>query len=101
MNQIAQEIVKKMQVEALPPEEQAKMVEQFSEILFQAILARGLEALSEEQKDALDKELEKNPNGGPDLFMDFFVTNIPDFQSMMDEEMQRIIDRVEQVMSKK
>jgi hypothetical protein len=93
MNQIGNQLIKDLQLGALSPEEQAAIVAQFSDALFQAVLVRGIESLTEPQKDALDAVLEKDPDGGPDVFMDFFMTNVPNFQVIVDEELKRIHDR--------
>jgi hypothetical protein len=41
----------------------------------------------------LDAKLKENPNGGQDDLMDFLMTNVPNFQAIIDEEMKRIHDR--------
>jgi hypothetical protein len=93
MNQIGNQLIKDLKLEALSPEEQMAMVAQFGDVLFQAVLIRGLQSLTEAQKGALDAELAKGPENGPDVFMDFFMANIPNFQAIVDEEMKRIHDR--------
>ena len=77
------------------------MIAQFGDVLFQAVLIRGLQSLTEAQKGALDAQLAKEPNGGPDVFMDFFMANIPNFQTIVDEEMKRIHDRAMMVVGEK
>jgi len=62
---------------------------------FQAVMVRGLELLPEDKKDLLDEEIKKSPESVHDVLMDFFMVNIPNFQSVMDEEVKRVKDQVE------
>jgi hypothetical protein len=101
MNQIGTRLIKALGLDALPTEEQAAVVEKFGDVLFRAVLARGLSSLTEEQKDALDAALGKNKDNSPDVFMDFFMANVPNFQVMVDEEAKRIYDRAVRVAESK
>jgi len=100
MNMIDEQLMKNLGLEALSPEEKAAIVEQFADVLFQAVLVRGMELLSEDKKDLLEEELKKDPDAGQDVFMDFFMANIPDFQSVIDDEMKRVKDRIDSVIGK-
>lgn len=93
MDQIGQQLIKDLKLEALPPEEQLAVVEKFGDTVLQAVLVRGLESLTDAQKDALDAELKATPDGAQDILMDFFMANVPNFQAMIDEEVKRIHDR--------
>jgi len=97
MDATSQQLIKALQIEALPPEEQAEVVEKFADTLFQAVLVRGIALLTEAQKNALDAEFKKHPdgaNGTRDVLMDFLMANIPDFSSVVDEETKRLYERI-------
>ena len=94
MNHIGEQLIKDLKLESLSPDEQTAIIEKFSDTLFQAILVRGLESLTEAQKDALDVWLKERPDGGPDALMDFFIANVPNFQTVVDDETKRIRDRI-------
>lgn len=100
MNTMNDELMKSLGLDALPPEEKATMMEKFADTLFQAVMVRGLELLPEDKKDLLDEEIKKSPESAQDVLMDFFMVNIPNFQSVVDEEVKRIKDRVADVVGK-
>jgi len=92
MNKIANDIIKEFGLEGLPEKEKQDVIEQFADVVFQAVTVRGLAALSEKQKDALDSTLAKNPED-VNIMMDFFMDNIPDFDAMVQREVARIRER--------
>ena len=92
MNNIANDIIKEFGLEDLPENEKQGVVEQFADVVFQAITVRGLAALSESQKDALNTALAKDPEN-PDIMLDFFMATIPNFDAMVQQETARIRER--------
>lgn len=86
--------MKDLRLDALPPEEQVALVEQFADTVFRAVMVRGLELLSDDKKDLLEEELKKDSTGDQDVMMDFFMAHIPNFQLVVDEEVGRIKDRI-------
>jgi len=92
--------MKSLGLDALPPEEKAVIMEKFADTLFQAVMVRGLELLPEDKKDLLDEEIKKSPESVHDVLLDFFMVNIPNFQSVMDEEVKRVKDQVVNVVGK-
>jgi hypothetical protein len=99
MNKIAKDIIKEFGLEGLPAADQQAMIEQFSDVVMQAVFARALAALTEEQKDALNAVLAKDASN-PDIIMDFFMTNIPNFDGLIQEEVARIRERAKIVSQK-
>jgi hypothetical protein len=65
----------------------------------QAVLVRALAALDDKQKDALDAALVKDPTNS-DIMLDFFMTALPDFDNMVQEEVARIRERAKVVAKK-
>jgi hypothetical protein len=92
MNKIGQDIIKEFGLEALPATDQQAMIEQFSDVVMQAVLVRALGVLSETQKDTLNAALAKDPENF-DITLDFLMTNIPDFDKVVQEEVARIRER--------
>ncbi len=96
MLKIANEIIKEFGLEALPPEEQQAMIEKFSDVVMQAVFARCITQLTEEQKDQLDAVLEKDPEN-PDVIFDFFIEHIPNFESIVQQQMNHVRERAKVV----
>jgi phosphoglycolate phosphatase-like HAD superfamily hydrolase len=96
MLKIANDIIKEFGLEGLPPEEQQAMVEKFSDVVMQAVLARGLTQLTEEQKDQLDAALEKAPENS-DIIFDFFVEHLPNFEAIVKQQVDHVRERAKVV----
>jgi hypothetical protein len=99
MNAIARDIIKEFGLEELPEAEKQDVIDQMSDVVMQAVLVRGLAALTETQQDALDAALEKNPNDF-DVILDFFAANIPNFDGLVQEEVARIKEQAKAVRGK-
>lgn len=99
MNTIARDIMKEFGLEGLPENEKQALVDQFSDVVMQAVMIRGFQALDEKQKDELDAALAKNPEDF-DIILDFFMTNITDFDKIVQEEVTRIRERAKNVAPK-
>ena len=48
-----------------------------------------MESLTDEQKDRLDKALKDKPDN-PETFLDFFLAEIPDFDGMVKQEIEKL-----------
>ena len=96
MNNIARDIIKEFGLEELPEAEQQDVIEQFGDVVFQAVIVRGLAALSEEEKNKLDETLAKDPEN-PGAMMDFFMATIPNFEAIVQQEVARIRARAKLV----
>jgi hypothetical protein len=100
MDTTNEQLMKSLGLDALPPEEKAVVMEKFADTLFQAVMVRGLELLPEDKKDLLDEAIKKSPESAQDVLMDFFMANIPNFQSVVDEEVNRVKDQIVKVVGK-
>lgn len=96
MNKIARDIIKEFGLDGLPAADQQAMIEKFSDVVMQAVLVRSLAALDGKQKDAFDVALAKDPDNF-DIMLDFFMTNVPNFDSIVQEEVARIRERAKVV----
>jgi hypothetical protein len=92
MNAIARDIIKEFGLDELPEDEQQAIIEQFSDVVMQAVLVRGIAALTDAQKDALDAALAKDPSNF-DIMLDFFMDALPNFDQLVQEEVARIREK--------
>lgn len=72
------------ELEKLPPEKAAEMVERMAKLVFQAVLVRVLPTLSEKYL----AEYEKIADGkeGAEVLFQFFIEKVPNFEKMIAEE---------------
>jgi hypothetical protein len=86
MNVLASKnIVQEWGLGHLPPQKQAEMVERIGRILYQAILVRSLDILSEKEQEEFDALLDINATT-PDDVLAFLQKKIPTFDTMVEEE---------------
>lgn len=86
MNSIlSKEIIKEWDLQSLPVSEQEEMVERIGLILYQAILVKSLDILSDKEQDELDLLLDKDETT-PQIVMAFLSSKIPTFDKMVNEE---------------
>jgi hypothetical protein len=86
MNVLASKnIVQEWGLGHLPPQKQAEMVERIGRILYQAILVRSLDILSEKEQEEFDALLDMNATT-PDDVLAFLQKKIPTFDTMVEEE---------------
>ncbi len=86
MNSIlSKEIIKEWDLQGLPISEQEEMVERIGLILYQAILVKSLDILSDKEQDELDLLLDKDETT-PQIVMAFLNSKIPTFDKMVNEE---------------
>jgi hypothetical protein len=82
-------VIEMLGLSALSPTEQEGVLEKFSGVLFQAVMLKSLEALNEEQKDKLEKVMEKNPED-LDKMLAFFRLEVPDFDQIVQDSIEEI-----------
>ena len=89
MLNISKEILEKWDLEELPPEKQAEMIESIGRMLYQAILVRSLDVLSEKEQTELDSLLDIDSTVPEDI-LTFLKSRIPTFDSLLSEEKQKL-----------
>lgn len=82
-------LIKVLGVEDASPEKQDELVDSVGAVVYQAVIVRAMEEMSDEVID----EFEKLTNGAPtpDLIIEFFMKNIPNFEQMMKEEAEKVL----------
>lgn len=82
---ISKDIIKEWGLQSMPPEKQEEMIERIGRMLYQAILVRSLDILSEKEQDEFDTLLDKNETT-PQNVLAFLESKIPTFQTLLSEE---------------
>jgi hypothetical protein len=95
MEAITHKLASELGLDKLPPDQQQQFLDRIGTIIYQAVLIRAFELLTEEQKSELDAQLAATAsNAGDvdksatDLFV-FFAKNIPHFENIVEEEIAR------------
>ncbi len=82
---LSKDIIKEWGLQSIPPEKQEEVVERIGKLLYQAILVRSLDILSEKEQDDLDKLLDKDDTTPQTIFA-FLESKIPTFQDLLRDE---------------
>jgi hypothetical protein len=86
MNSIlSKDVIKEWGLAAMPQKDQNAIVERIGRILYQAILVRALDILSEKEQTEFD-ELLDNDLTTPDDVLAFLQKKIPTFEKMVEDE---------------
>lgn len=91
-------LIKALGLENEPIEDQNRAVEGMGAVIYQAVITRAMEEMNDEQVDAFEKITDGEPT--PEILIQFFLENIPNFETMMKEEADRIIADGINIMSK-
>ncbi len=79
------DVIKEWGLQSLSPEKQEEMVERIGRIMYQAILVRTLDILSEKEQDEFDALLDKDETT-PQTVLAFLSSKIPTFEQLLQEE---------------
>ena len=94
-DQMRQEIVKRLGVEALPQEEQDKLIDQVNEAILARVMYETMESLSEENVEILKQKMEDESSSAEDVDL-FLRSNIENY----DEFLKNIVDTFFEEMEK-
>ena len=89
MNLLSKDIVKEWNISSLSENEQADIVSRIGKIIYQAILVRSLDILSEKEEAELDKLLDIDSTTPEDV-LTFLQSKIPTFAELVKEERKRV-----------
>lgn len=84
MNSIKKDLFELFELDKLPSEEGAKMLERLASLVFQAVLVRVLPMLSEEEMTEYERIVSSNEGG--DKLMLFLNEKVPEFDKIVTEE---------------
>ncbi|MBA3733500.1 hypothetical protein H0W91_03975 [Patescibacteria group bacterium] len=82
---LSADIIKEWGLGALPSEKQVDMVDRIGRILYQAILVKALDILSDKEQTEFDLILDED-NTTPDDVLKFLATKIPTLEQLITEE---------------
>lgn len=84
MNTIKKDLFDLFQIDKMPPEKGAQMLDRLANLVFQAVLVRILPMLSEEDLNKYEKIVSGNEGG--DVLFNFLSEKIPEFNKIITEE---------------
>lgn len=85
MNILSKEIIQEWGLSKLPEEKQVELVERIGRMIYQAVLVRALDILSEKEQVELDLLLDEDTTTPQDVLV-FLNTKIPTFERLVQEE---------------
>ncbi len=88
-NILSKDIIKEWNLDSLSATEQADAVERIGRILYQALLVKSLDILSEKEQDELDELMDKNETTSQ-MVLTFLESKIPTFQDLLKEEKESL-----------
>lgn len=86
--QIKKKIIEELNLGGLPSDEQDQAIEKIGGMIFQGLFARIMENLNEEKQRELNETLVRAV-GNPELLFSFLKDNVPDFESILKEEVEK------------
>lgn len=84
-NILSKDIIKEWGLESLPEAKQVEMVDRIGRIMYQAILVRALDILSEKEQTEFDLLLDEDTTTPQDVLA-FLQKKIPTFDQLVEEE---------------
>lgn len=87
-NQINDNIIKTLGIDALPVEKQKEAMEKLGAIVYQEVMLRVLDIMSDEDKDAFEKLIEKNPD--PEIMFTYLSEKVPTIDAIVSEEAEKL-----------
>ena len=96
-NKINKNIVLTLGINNLPVEQQKEAMERLGAIVYQEVMLRVLDILTDEDKDEFEKLIEKNPE--PESLFEFLSEKLPNFEEIVKEEAERIRGESAEIMS--
>ncbi len=89
-NQINDNVVKILGIDKLPAEEQKETMKKLVATVYEEVLFRALEIMSNEDKESFDKLMGENPD--PEKMFTFLATKVPNIDTIAYEEAEKVKD---------
>ncbi len=96
-NQVNDNIIKILGIDVLPIEQQKEAMEKMGALVYQEVMLRVLDVMSEEDKDAFEKLLSENPN--PEAMFAFLDEKVPNIDAIVSEEAEKIREESAEIMN--
>jgi len=97
MNPIQKNIKSVLEIENLPAEEQEEIILRVGGIIYQNVLMRVMEIMTDEDQDEFEKLLDKNAQ--PEEIFSFLKANVHDFEKIIEEEALKFKNKTDSIMS--
>lgn len=91
-------LIKALGLEQASTEIQDQAIESMGALVYQSVITRAMEEMDENLLDEFEKITNSDPT--PEILINFFLQNIPNFESMMKEEASRIMEDSANMMGK-
>ena len=95
--QINDNIIKTLGIDTLPEEQQKDAIERLGSLVYQEVMLRVLDIMSDEDKDSFEKLIETNPD--PEIMFTFLNEKIPNLNEIIDEEAKKLRDESADIMT--
>jgi len=96
INEINKNIITTLGIDTLPVEKQKEAMERLGALVYQEVMLKVLEILTEEEKDEFEKVIEKDPS--PELMFEFLGSKIPNFEDIVKEEAEKLREETKEIM---
>jgi len=96
MSTIQKNIASALELENLPPEERQEIILRVGVLIYQNVLMRVMEIMTEKDQDEFEKLLDKNAN--PEDVFAFLKGKIKDFEKIIDEEAIKFKNKTANIM---
>jgi len=96
-NTINKNVVEILGINTLPVEQQKEAMERLGAIVYQEVMLRVLDIMSEEDKDLFEKLIEKNPD--PEAMFTFLAEKVPNIDQIVNEEAQSLREESAEILS--
>ncbi|MDQ5948985.1 MAG: hypothetical protein QG589_110 [Patescibacteria group bacterium] len=93
MNILPKEIITEWGLQSLPEQKQIEIVDRIGHMLYQAVLVRSLDILSDEEQEEFDVLLDNDGTTPQDVLV-FLHSKIPTFQLLVAEEKDKLKDEL-------
>jgi hypothetical protein len=96
-NTINNNIIKILGIDTLPIEQQKETMEKLGAIVYQEVMLRALDAMTDEDKDEFEKLIEKDPS--PEAMFTFLSQKVPNLDAIAKEEAEKLHAESADIMS--
>ncbi|OGI59725.1 hypothetical protein A2814_00210 [Candidatus Nomurabacteria bacterium RIFCSPHIGHO2_01_FULL_38_19] len=97
MNPIQKNIKSVLEIENLSPVEQKEIILRVGGIIYQNVLMRVIETMTEENQDEFEKLLDNNAQ--PEEIFTFLKDKVQDFEKIIEEEATKFKNKTDNIMS--
>jgi hypothetical protein len=84
-------------IDKLPVEQQKETMEKLGAIVYQEVMLRALDIMTEEDKDEFEALIEKNPD--PEAMFVFLSEKVPTIDTIVTEEAEKLREESADIMS--